>query len=129
MEMALRECGVLRILFAAAVSVIGKLFGQRGWFYMIAGEQARALDGPCEYTLPPYNGSVVRGPQNPDRAAKEAADAAGCPVAVVDANDLGINVLGVSDPVMDRGFIVDAIKDNPLGQSDEQTPIGLIRKV
>ena len=30
MEMALRECGTMRILFAAGVSAVGKLFGKRG---------------------------------------------------------------------------------------------------
>ena len=35
MECALRECGTIRILFAAAVSAVGKLFGIRGWFYII----------------------------------------------------------------------------------------------
>ena len=32
MEMAIRECGTFRILVAAAVSAVGKLFGIRGWF-------------------------------------------------------------------------------------------------
>ena len=31
MEMAIRECGTFRILVAAAVSAVGKLFGIRGW--------------------------------------------------------------------------------------------------
>ncbi|MDL2233716.1 F420-0--gamma-glutamyl ligase [Ruminococcaceae bacterium OttesenSCG-928-L11] len=128
MEMALRECGVLRILFAAFISAIGKLFGRRGWFYQIAGDKARAIDGPCDCTIPPYNEYVVLGPVNPDEAAKEAALSAGCPVAVVDINDLGGNILGTSDAAMDRPWLVRALKDNPLGQSDEQTPIGLIRR-
>ena len=37
MEMALRECGVIKILFAAAVSFFGKLTGRKGDFYRIAG--------------------------------------------------------------------------------------------
>ena len=44
MEMALQECGTLRILFAAFCSVIGKIFGQRGWFYNVAGPKARGID-------------------------------------------------------------------------------------
>ena len=36
MECALRECGTFRILLAAFCSLIGKLFGQRGWFYIVA---------------------------------------------------------------------------------------------
>lgn len=50
MEMALQECGTPRILFAAAVSAVGKLFHKRGWFYKIAGYKARSIDGPCDYT-------------------------------------------------------------------------------
>lgn len=129
MEMALRECGTLRILFAACISVIGKLFGQRGWFYRVAGDKARAIDGPCDCTIPPYNEYVVLGPADPDQAAREGARVSGCPlVAVVDINDLGGNILGVSDPSMDRDQLVRILKDNPLGQSDEQTPLGIIRK-
>ncbi|MFR3992055.1 MAG: hypothetical protein ACLTY5_05725 [Angelakisella sp.] len=39
MEMAIRECGTFRILVAAAVSAVGKLFGIRGWFYKVAGKR------------------------------------------------------------------------------------------
>ena len=53
MEMALQECGTLRILFAAFCSVIGKLLGKRGWFYIVAGPKARGIDGPTEGTIPP----------------------------------------------------------------------------
>ena len=70
MEMALQECGTPKILFAAAVSAVGKLFHKRGWFYKIAGYKARSIDGPCDYTLPPYNEYVVLGPAEPDETAK-----------------------------------------------------------
>lgn len=128
MEMALRECGTLRILFAAAIAAVGKLFGQRGWFYQIAGDKARAIDGPCDCTIPPYNEYVVLGPTDPDRVAAEAAEQSGCSqIAVVDINDLGGNILGTSDASMDREQLVKILKDNPLGQSSEQTPLGIIR--
>lgn len=128
MEMALRECGTLRILFAAFISAIGKLFRRRGWFYRIAGDKARAIDGPCDCTIPPYNDYVVLGPEDPDRAARDASAVAGCPVAVVDLNDLGGNILGTSED-LNRDWLLKILADNPLGQSDEQTPIGIIRKV
>lgn len=129
MEMALRECGVVRILFAAFISLIGKAIGRRGWFYNIAGEKARSIDGPCDCTIPPYNEYVVLGPLDPDETAAKAAQDSGCPlVCIVDINDLGGNILGISKPEMDRGALVKILKDNPLGQSDEQTPLGIIRK-
>jgi len=129
MEMALRECGIPRILFAAFASVVGKILGRRGWFYIVAGEKARSIDGPTPYTIPPYNGCVVLGPKNPTEAAKTCAKAAGHPVAVVDINDLGGNILGVSNPDMDVNLLVQILADNPLGQGEEQTPCGIIRGV
>lgn len=129
MEMALRECGTIRILFAAFVSAIGKLFGQRGWFYNIAGYKARSIDGPCSYTLPPYNHYVVLGPDKPDESAKAISDRVGYPVAITDINDLDGNILGTSDKNMDRDLLVKILKDNPLGQTSEQTPMGIIRRV
>lgn len=128
MEMALRECGTMRILFAAAVSAVGKLIGKRGWFYKIAGEKARSIDGPCDCTLPPYNECVSLAPLNPDEVAKKVSDALGCEVIITDINDLGGNILGASDPKSDRELFVKILKDNPLGQSSQQTPMGIIRK-
>lgn len=128
MEMALRECGVIRILFAALVSAIGKLLGRRGWFYNIAGDKARAIDGPCDFTLPPYNEYVVLGPENPDKVAGEIAGAIGCSVIITDINDIGGRILGTSSPEMDRDLLIKILGDNPLGQTSEQTPMGLIRE-
>ena len=129
MEMALQECGTPKILFAAAVSAVGKLFHKRGWFYKIAGYKARSIDGPCDYTLPPYNEYVVLGPAEPDETAKKMSQRlGGIKVAITDINDLEGQILGTSDPSMDRDLLVKILKDNPLGQSLEQTPIGIIRK-
>ena len=46
MELALRDVGAPKILFAAACSAVTKPFGIRGVFYKIVGEKARAIDGP-----------------------------------------------------------------------------------
>lgn len=128
MEMALRECGTIRILFAAAISAVGKLFHKRGWFYQIAGYKAASIDGPCHFTLPPYNHYVVLGPDKPDEVAASIAARVGVPVAITDINDIEGKVLGTSDKQMDRLLIARILKDNPLGQCSEQTPMGIIRK-
>ena len=130
MEYALRECGTVRILFAAAVSVIGKkIFHKNGWFYNIAGEKARSIDGPCHNTIPPYNNYVVLGPENPDKVAKEIKNVIGHDVLIVDINDLGGNIMGASDKNIDRALYSKVLKDNPLGQDRQQTPMGVIREV
>ena len=79
MEMALQECGTLRILFAAFCSVIGKLFHQRGWFYIVAGPKARGIDGPTEGTIPPYDHYVVLTPDDPNGTARKLDTALGHP--------------------------------------------------
>ena len=128
MEMALQECGTLRILFAAFCSVIGKLLGQKGWFYMVAGPKARGIDGPTEGTIPPYDHYVVLTPADPMGTSKKLAKALGHPVAIVDINDLGANILGFSEQEPPMDLIAKILGDNPLGQSDECTPMGIIRK-
>ena len=129
MEMALKECGVIRILFAAAIGFLGKLIGRKGDFYRIAGYKASSIDGPTLNTLPPYNRYVVLGPENPDKIAWQISEEIKAEVAIVDLNDLGGNILGTSKNTMDRKRLLGILKDNPLGQCSEQTPIGIIRNV
>ena len=127
MEMALRECGTLRILFAAGCSAIGKLIRRRGWFYKIAGYKARSIDGPTPNTIPPYNTYVVLGPEKPDAVAAEIAAAVGATCLVVDINDIDGVILGSSDKALDRDLFRRILSDNPLGQDCQQTPMGIIR--
>ncbi len=128
MEMALRECGSARLLFAAFISAIGKLLGKRGWFYRVAGYRAESIDGPTPYTLPPYNKCVVLGPEDPDKVARDVAGRIGNRVAIVDVNDLTGKILGASDATVDRELLPKILRDNPLGQSAQQTPMGIIRE-
>ncbi|WP_426325776.1 coenzyme F420-0:L-glutamate ligase [Microbacterium sp. E-13] len=129
MEMALRECGTIRILFAAAVSAVTKLFGRKGDFYRIAGDKARAIDGPTSGTIPPYNKAVVLGPERPREVAQHLkALLGGVPeVAVVDINDLGGNILGSTLDKAGEKRLVAILKDNPLGQGHQSTPLGVVR--
>lgn len=131
MEMALRECGTPRILVAAAVSAVTKLFGRRGDFYRIAGDRARAIDGPTSGTIPPYNSAVVLGPAHPVGVATRLRAALSVPVevAVVDINDLGGNILGSTLDRAGQQRLVAILKDNPLGQGHQSTPLGIVRTV
>ncbi len=130
MEMALRECGTPRILFAAAVSAVTKLLGRRGDFYRIAGDKARAIDGPTSGTIPPYNKAVVLGPTDPKGVAARIKAQLGsiAEVAVVDINDIGGNILGSTLDRAGEQRLVRILRDNPLGQGHESTPLGVIRE-
>ena len=129
MEMALRECGTPRILFASAVAAVTKLFGRRGDFYRIAGPRARAIDGPTKNTIPPYDSQVVLGPERPNEVAKQLQAALNkrVDVAVVDINDFGGNILGSTLDRAGDERLVRILSDNPLGQDRQSTPMGIIR--
>ena len=131
MEMALRECGTPRILFAAAVSAVTKAFGRSGDFYRIAGDRARAIDGPTSGTIPPYNSAVVLGPERPREVAQHLKTllAPGVEVAVVDINDLGGNILGSTLSKTDEKTLLAVLRDTPLGQGHQSTPLGIVRAV
>lgn len=132
MHLAIQECGAPRILFAAVIGGAGKLIGVRGLFYKLAGTQAALIDGPCSYTLPPYNKFATLGPKNPQKTAKQLSQKLNHPVAIVDANDIGTNCIGAF-PVKLGNHKTKALtekltSDNPSGQSCEQTPVILARQ-
>ncbi|MEK7658858.1 MAG: coenzyme F420-0:L-glutamate ligase [Patescibacteria group bacterium] len=128
MQLALEEVGAARMLLAAFFGAIGKLFGIKGIFYVIAGSGARAIDGAVPYAIPPYNTYVSKGPINADKVAENISKKINAAVAIVDANDFGVNILGATLEV-DKKLLAKALKDNPLGQTDECTPIGILREI
>lgn len=133
MECALRACGRGRILLAAAAGAAGKLIGKKGWFYRVAGMQAAGIDGPCACTIPPYNQYIVLSPEDPDGAAEKLYGAfrrEGYPlraVVIADCNDFGGNLIGQSGGA-DLPLLARVLADNPLGQGDDQTPVGIVRR-
>lgn len=129
MELAIREAGVARMLFGAFASAITKPFGMKGVFYTIVGKNINAIDGPCSYTLPPYNDYAKLGPAEPEKVARQLQAALHHDIVIIDANDLGVAILGKSKEDISDTFCKAVFRDNPLGQSSEQTPLCIVRKV
>lgn len=136
MELAIREVGLPRILFASIGGAIGKVFGKRGVFYNLVGSDIRAIDGPTEYSVYPANVSAKLAPKDPDQVAARLTEAIKKAVpaeyadryagtVVIDANDIGRNVLG-KDAAGDRTQYEAVFGDNPLGQTNEQTPLAIV---
>ncbi len=129
MELAIREAGTWRILLGVAASALTKPFGIRGVFYNVVGKNINAIDGPCDYTLPPYNEYAKLGPAEPKKVAEKLKSELHHDVVIIDANDLGVAVLGTSNTDISDIFCKNVFKDNPLGQSREQTPLCIVRKI
>ncbi len=133
MQLAIQEAGLPRILAASAASAVGKVIGKRGWFYQVAGHNVNAIDGPAETNVYPANVSAKLAPKEPDKASGDIRRAirARVPaeigerlggVTIIDANDLGRNVLGQESDRPDD-FFAKLFADNPAGQGRQQTPI------
>jgi hypothetical protein len=114
-----------------AAMVVGgttRLLGRRGDFYRVAGHRISEIDGFNPATVKPFDEFAMLGPEDPARAAADLAATAGCPVAVVDANNINVEVLGTSPGFpLDVATVREVLLDNPMGQGDERTPIVIVR--
>jgi hypothetical protein len=118
--------GPARVLCAWLAGTALKLVGSKGWFYRLAGEQARLIDDVTG-TTPPYDQTIVLGPDHPDAFCEQMARALGVGVAVVDVNDLGrVKVLAASRGC-DEELLQRALRPNPAGNANERTPLVLVR--
>jgi hypothetical protein len=129
MEMVIREAGMPRFFAAGIAAIITKPFGMRGMFYRVIGTRAKAIDGPIPHAMPPYNECVTLSPLNTSETAREIKKLFGHEVVIIDANDLGVEVLGKSSDAISDEWACAVFKDNPLGQGREQTPLCAVRKV
>lgn len=137
MELAIREAGLGRILLATLAGAVGKLISQKGWFYIVAGADVRAIDGPTEYSVYPANVSAKLPPKDPVTVAEQLSDAIRhakiadkykkmfSGTVVIDANDIGRNVLGKDASGEDEKF-EEMFADNPLGQARQCTPLSIV---
>ena len=122
LQLVIDQVGAWKVVYAAAMHVLGRVAGKRGVFYERLGEAIAAIDGYTG-TLPPYERAIVFGPADPDRVCAELRDRFGFGFAIVDANDLRrAKALGIS-PGLVRENVERALLANPHGNSDEQTPL------
>jgi hypothetical protein len=127
LQLVIDDVGVWRVLLAALAHVAGRVIRVRGLFYRVLGGAISAIDGYTG-TLPPFERTIVLGPKDPAGVASAIAAATGAHAAIVDANDLGIaKVLGASAGA-EAVRIEAALRENPHGNGDEQTPIVVLAR-
>jgi hypothetical protein len=131
MQVAIMQAGWWRMLFAMIFGSVSRLLlRRRGDFYRIAGHRISEIDGFSPATVKPFDEFAMLGPADPDAAAEEIAELVGAPVAIVDANNINVEVLGTSREFpADRSVVREVLLDNPLGQNDELTPIIVVRRL
>ena len=131
MQFAINICGLPRVLWAAVCAGFGKLFGKRGVFYDMLGEEVTGLDGFYGEEIPEYEHMGVRVPSHPEKVCDEVFEKTGVVMMIVDANDLNVELLGKGEQLRSwsREALLALIRDNPAGQDRQLTPFVLIREV
>lgn len=130
MQYAIDKCGALKVIYASVMAGFGKLVGKKGVFYEIVGREVSGLDGFYDGSWDEYRDLGVEIPSEPDKVCNEIKEKFGISIMIVDANDLGQEMLGKSsDITLSDDELLEIIKDNPAGQGRECTPFIIIRKV
>jgi hypothetical protein len=128
MQYAIELCGYHRILAGCVAHVFGRLLKRKRWFYDVAGIQARMMDAEHTMGVSEYFECVIPGPAQPARVCREVKAATGMDVAIVDVNDIYPPWCIASTLPRDRAALLEnTLTDNPLGQGDELTPLGVWR--
>ena len=129
MQYAINKVGVCRVLAASVIGGFCKLFGKKGVFYRIVGREVSGLDGFNDWVWEEYKDIGIELPEDPRGVCNEIRTKLGISCMIVDANDLGREILGKSDDVeWEEETLKGMIRDNPAGQGRNLTPIVLIRK-
>lgn len=129
MQLAIQFAGLPRVIFAALMAGLCKLIGIRGVFYKIVGKGVSGIDGFYGKAFDCYKEMGILLPENPDNVCNDIRENLGIHCVIVDANDLGVEILGKSqDIIYTEGELKAMIRDNPAGQSAQQTPMILARQ-
>lgn len=129
MQYAIDKVGALRVIFASIIGGITKLFGIKGVFYKIVGQDVSGLDGFYDGAWQEYRDLGIEIPENSTLVCNEIKNKLGISTMIVDSNDFGQVILGKSKDIkLSDNILRQIIRDNPAGQGQQRTPIILIRK-
>ena len=129
MQYAINKAGLFKVIYASIASAVTKLFGKKGVFYKIVGPEVAGLDGFYNKVWEQYGDIGIEIPENSSKVCDEIKEELGISCMIVDANDLGQEILGhSSDITLSEEELIGLVKDNPAGQGKQLTPIILIRE-
>ena len=127
MQTLINISGPSRVFIAWLIGGICKSIRIKGIFYRLAGEQASLIDD-ITGTTPPYDKSIVLGPNGTESFCIKASKELQINVAVVDVNDLGkVKILSTNN-INNSHIIKKALTSNPAGNANQHTPLVLIKK-
>jgi hypothetical protein len=131
MQYAIELTGTPRMLVASGAHIVGKALGKKGWFYLMAGLNARMMDAEHTMGVAEYFECCIPAPHDPPGTVRAVKEALGSEVdvAIADVNDVAPAwVVASTLPKERERLLARSFDDNPLGQTDEKTPLGIWRE-
>ncbi len=96
----------------------------------MAGHGISRIDGFYGEAFKEYNEIGILACKDGDNVCERLKDKFGFSFAIADVNDLGKNIVGRSSDLRGREKeILEALKGNPAGQSNQRTPIIILKHV
>lgn len=130
MQVAVDISGRMRIILAMILGVIGKIFGIKGIFWMVAGKRVSEIDGFNPDAMDMYKEHAILPPEYPTKTCQEIENKFNLPTVIIDGNNINTKILGKSKGVpLSKKELRLILLDNPMGQNDELTPFIIIRKI
>ena len=127
MQALMRKEGDWRVAFALFAGFLGKVIGKPGLFYKWGGRQAALIDDVTG-DMPPFDKTVVYGPEEPDKVVAAIKNRLGCFGAMIaDVNDLKRSRIVGATEGMNAQLASNLLIDNPFGNASEKRPICILK--
>ena len=127
MQALMRKEGDWRVAFALFAGFLGKVIGMPGLFYKWGGRQAALIDDVTG-DMPPFDKTVVYGPEEPDKVVAAIKNRLGCFGAMIaDVNDLKRSRIVGATEGMNAQLASNLLIDNPFGNASEKRPICILK--
>lgn len=129
MEIAMRECGAMRVTLACLACPLEKLFHGNDWFYRLSGEESRAIFQLSDNKRSTYRKCVILSPDNPESIAVSISEEVGCRTIVADLRpeSTTARILASSESVLSREELEQILSGAPMQVNGRRVPLCIIR--
>lgn len=125
MEVAVLECGILKILFVAAVGLVEKVAGKKGWMWKMAGEKLRRIRPGREKN----QNLVLLCPDHKEVLVDKIAFHASCRTVLMDLHSPTgkAEILASSESLLPEEELIELMTEAPMLLYNGRTSFCIIR--
>lgn len=129
LEVAMRECGALRVTLASLACPMERLFHGHDWFYRLSGEESRAIFQLSDYEKSAHRRCVILRPDVPESIAVAISEELGCRTMVADLRPESgtVRILASSESELSKEELEQILTGAPMQVNGRRVPLGIVR--